>query len=469
MNEKRMATDRGYADVSYWLMTCEDPIVPRETLDGDLDVDIAIMGGGFSGLWTAYFLLENDPSLEIAIVEREICGYGASGRNGAWCSPRFPSEPHALLSRFGRDVACRTIAAAQDMVVEIGERLRAERIEAEYRNTGTLTVARTAAQMAKLANSLDLHRSLGFASDSRLLSAQETREFVNITNLTGGLKAPEGATIHPGKLVRGLARVLERKGVKIFERTPVTRIDTGADAALITSSGRVRARRTIVAAAEAYLSAKAQFRRSIMPMSSMIILTQPLTAGQWEAVGWRGGESLSSPVNVKNYLSRTSDGRILYGSRGAPYLYGSNIPEAATRDAATFAWMEQCLTEWFPALSGIPITHQWGGYLGVPRDWMPTVHFDENDKISCLYGYAGRGVSTSALCGKILAGAITGHGSLHKSLPFYREAPKQWEPEPFRWLGVRYVQNAFARMDQADTRGKAKPLDSKLATYLGDQ
>lgn len=467
-NDENMAA-RQYSDVSYWLATCNDDCTPRASVDGDIAVDVAIMGGGFSGLWTAYYLLENEPGLEIAIVESEICGFGASGRNGAWCAPRFPVDPHALIARFGPQVARRICIEANAMVVEIGERLAAEQIDAEYRNTGLLTVARSDDQLKKLIGAFETYRSLGLTDNAQLCSAEQARELVNATNLTGGLKFAEGATIHPGKLVRGLARRLEEKGVRIFERSPVTGIERGAHAALVTATGRVRARRTVVAAGEAYLTAMPSFQRSVMPMSSMIILTEPLTAAQWDAIGWVGGESLSSPVNVKNYLTRTSDGRILYGSRGAPYLYGSRIPDKATRDAETFAWMEDCLLDWFPALTGISVTHRWGGYLGVPRDWMPSVYFDKDDKIAWLHGYTGRGVSTSALCGKTLAGAITGRGAALETLPFYRKHSARWEPEPFRWLGVRYVQNALARMDNAEVRGRSQPLDSSLAKFLGDQ
>lgn len=459
----------GHEGTSYWLETCDDALNPRRSLEDDINVDVVILGGGFSGLWTAYYLLENEPSLEIAIVEGEICGFGASGRNGAWCAPRFPLDPHALAARFGKDVARRTIIEAEAMVVEIGERLAAEGIDAEFRQTGMLSVARSAGQMRKLEASLANYQGLGLSKDSVLLSAEETRERINVTKLVGGLKVTEGATVHPGKLVRGLARNLERKGVQIFERSPVTRIVRGADAALVTAKGRVRARRTVVAAGEAYLSALAPFRRDVMPMSSMIILTQPLSPSQWDAIGWAGGESLSAPLNVKNYLTRTTDGRILYGSRGAPYLFGSRITEAATRHAGTFAWMQTCLTEWFPVLCGTAITHRWGGFLGVPRDWMPSVYFDADEKLAWLHGYTGRGVSTTALCGKALAAAITGRGSASTDLPFYRSSTPKWEPEPFRWLGARYVKNAFARIDHADESQRAKPFDHALAKYLGDQ
>ena len=469
MIDNRELIGRDYRDVSYWLQTSNDDCLPRPSLEGDITVDVAILGGGFSSLWTAYYLLENEPDLEIAIVESEICGFGASGRNGGWCAPRFPVDPHALIARYGINTARQTVMQAEAMVVEIGDRLAAEGIDAEYRNTGLLSVARNADQMKKLVGSFELYRGMGLAGGARLFSAEEARAQVNVTNLAGGLKFVEGATVHPGKLVRGLARRLEQKGVRILEQSPVTGVTTGNHAALQTRTGSVRARRTVVAAGEAYLGDIAPFRRSVLPMSSMIILTEPLTAAQWDIVGWAGGESLSSPVNVKNYLTRTSDGRILYGSRGAPYLYGSRAPDAATRDTETFAWMEQCLLDWFPGLAGIKISHRWGGYLGVPRDWMPSVYFDKDKKLSWLYGYTGRGVSTSALCGKTLAQAITGRLPSPEAIPFYRKDIPKWEPEPFRWLGVRYVQNAFARMDQAELIGSYQPLDSKLAKYLGDQ
>ena len=459
----------GTDELSFWLETCDDDLTPRPSLDGDLTVDVAILGGGFSGLWTAYHLLKQQPDLEIAIIEAEVCGYGASGRNGAWCSPRFPVDAHALIGRFGAAVARDTLTALQRTVVEIGEICKSEGINAQYRNTGLLGLARSEAQVAGLASTLAVYERLGLASDMRMLSAEEAYERVHATKIHAGLLSGTGATVHPGRLVRRLARTVERHGARIFERTPATDVTTGADAAILTERGRVRARKAVVAAGEAYLTRLPKYRRALLPMSSMIILSEPLNEAQWQEIGWQNGESLSSLVHTKNYLTRTADGRILYGSRGAPYAFGSRMSEQAVRDEATFAWMRGCVREWWPVLEDVRFTHAWGGYLGVPRDWMPTVSFAPASRSAQLGGYTGRGVSTSALSAKLLAGLILNRPTGLESLPFHRSRAPSWEPEPLRWMGVRYVQNAFTRIDEAERVGRRRPLDARLAESLGDQ
>ena len=202
-------------------------------------------------------------------------------------------------------------------------------------------------------------------------------------------------------------------------------------------------------------------------MSSLIVLTEPLSARQWSSIGWAGGEGLGSQVNMVDYLTKTTDGRILYGSRGAPYHMGSNMDQPW--DAATAKAMRETLVEWFPALEGVAFTHSWAGYLGVSRDWTPTVSFDPSTKIGQLFGYTGRGVSTTNISARILAGKITGRPTGLEFLPSVDNRSPRWEPEPLRWLGVRYVQDGFARMDAAMKAGRPAPLDAPLVRLLSKQ
>jgi glycine/D-amino acid oxidase-like deaminating enzyme len=456
-----------YAATSFWLSTAGD-LTPRPSLTRDISCDVAILGGGYSGLWTAYHLLRDHPDLDVVIIERDICGYGASGRNGGWCSPRFPVDAHALIRRYGVAKARETLLALQGAVEDIGEVCRHEAIDAHYRANGLLSIARGAHQMPGLVDAKATYDRLGI-DGNRLLGAEETFERVHATGIAGALQTRAGATVHPARLARGLARAVEKRGAMIFERTEATAIVEGAHAGIVTAQGRVLARRAVVAAGEAYLTGLAPFRRALLPMSSMIVLTEPLSAAKWREIGWADGESLSSQVHTKNYLTRTADGRILYGSRGAPYLYGSAMPEEANRDEAMFAWMRDRVRQWWPALSDVAFTHSWGGYLGVPRDWMPTVGFDPERKLGQLHGYTGRGVSTSALSGRLLAGLIGGTTTGLESLPLHRRSTPRWEPEPLRWAGVRYVQNAFGRIDDAEEAGRHRPLDAALAEAFGEQ
>ncbi len=452
---------------SYWLASSDDDLTPRASLAGDEVVDVAIMGGGFSGLWTAYFLLQADPSLSIAIVERQFCGFGASGRNGGWCSPRFPINPAALTRRFGVKTAKAMVSAQQAMVDEVGRVCAEEGIDAHFNPVGVMTLARSADQVPSLQSSFDAYARLGMEDGCEVLDARRAQEAVHATDVHGAFRLRAGATVHPGRLVRGLARALERRGVRIYEGTEVLRAVDGAEPALVTSGGTIRARRAVLLAGEAFMTGQAEFSRRLIPMASTIMLTEPLSAAQWDTIGWSGGECLSSYVHTTNYLTRTADGRILFGSRGAPYRYGSDMCETALRENANFGWIRERLLEWWPSLEGVSFTHQWAGYLGIPRDWLPSVHFDSARRVGYSYGYTGHGVITSAICARALAGLVLGRAP-GADAPYVRRQAPNWEMEPLRWTGIRYVQNAFLRMDLAEAAGRKPPVDAGLAKYLGE-
>jgi glycine/D-amino acid oxidase-like deaminating enzyme len=469
LNGAEVHAPRDYRQTSFWLASTDDDLTPRKPLSGNVAVDVAILGGGFSGLWTAYYLLRQHPGIEVAVLEKDICGFGASGRNGGWCSTRFPLDLGALEHRFGAVAARETALALAETVREIGRVVAEESIDAQYRETGILSVARGAAQLPAIQASLRSYERLGLAAHHRLLGPEETYELLHATKLSGALLTPHSASVHPGNLVRGLARAVERLGGVIYEQSEVAHIRPGEDAALMTSAGALQARRALVLAGEAYLSRLSNLRRALLPISSMIVLTEPLTQAQWELVGWQDGQSVSSQSNTTNYLTRTLDGRILYGSRGAPYLFGSGMSETALRNEALFEWMRSQLREWFPMLERVRFTHAWGGYVGMPRDMMPAVHFDPSTKLGMLLGYTGRGVSTSNLAARLLAGLIIDRRSGLEGLPLHRRASTRWEPEPLRWAAVRYVQGAYARMDAAEEGDRAAPWDARFARYLSAQ
>ena len=456
-----------YQRTSFWLETCEDDLTPRSALKGASMVDVAILGGGFSGLWTAYYLLRDNPGIEVAILEKDICGHGASGRNGGWCSSRFPLDAGTLATRYGVEIGRKTLLAMYDAVDEVGRVCEQEGFDAEYRRTGILSLARGKAQLPSIHAAHSAYGRLGFSEQNLLLGADAARDKVRATQVEGALFSPRSATVHPAKLVRGLAKAIERLGGVIYEQSAVTRFEPGATPCLHTDHGVLRARKAIVAAGEAYLTQQPRFRRDLLPMSSLIVLTEPLSSKQWSDIGWVDGEGLGSQVNMVDYFTKTSDGRILYGSRGAPYHMNSNLDQPW--DAATAKAMRQTLLEWFPALDGIAFTHSWAGYLGVSRDWTPTIAFDPHTKVGQLFGYTGRGVSTTNISGRILAGMITGKPTGLEFLPSVGNSSPRWEPEPLRWLGVRYVQDGFARMDAAARNNRPAPFDAPLVRRLSKQ
>jgi glycine/D-amino acid oxidase-like deaminating enzyme len=299
------------------------------------------------------------------------------------------------------------------------------------------------------------------------LSPEEVAARVRVTDVHGALYTPDGASLHPGRLVRGLARAVEAHGGVIYEQTQVTGLRGGARPRLVTEAGELLATKAIILAGEAYLTRLRKLHRALLPVYSLICLTEPLTAAQWREIGWEQGENLSSTRNTVVYLTKTPDGRILFGSRGAPYSYGSRISDAQDRHAETIALIHKSVLEWFPSLAGIRFTHAWGGPVGMPMDWTPAVRFNPATRIGFAGGYTGQGVSTSNLAGQMLAGMIAARASGFDSLPFAQRRSPNWIPEPLRWLVVRYMQDAFLRIDIAAEAGGQRPIDARIAEYLG--
>ena len=458
---------KDYTHYSFWLETSGDALVPRPALQRSAEVDIAILGGGYSGLWTAYYLLRAHPGLRVAILEKDIVGFGASGRNGGWCSSRFPVTPAVLQERFGAQAARHLLLAMFDSVDEVGRICAEEGIVADFRKGGILSLARGAHQVPLIRASHAAYDALGLAEHFQLLSAADCRDRVKATNVHGGLFTTEGASLHPGKLVRGLAAAVERLGGVICENTEVTEVRTEPNARLVTPGGELRAKQALILAGEAYLTRLRGFRRALLPMYSLISLTEPLTPEQWASVGWQNHESLASNRLTVDYLTRTADGRILFGSRGAPYEFGSRISDDQDVHEPTHARVHQAVVDWFPSLAGIRFTHNWGGPVGVPRDWMPSVRFDPASRLGYIGGYTGQGVATSNLAGRLLSSLVAASASGIEKLPLAQRCSPNWEVEPLRWLVVTYMQKAFQRIDEALESGKPRPLDADLVGKLG--
>jgi glycine/D-amino acid oxidase-like deaminating enzyme len=458
---------RPYEDLSFWLEDAGEPLTPRPPLQRSCDVDVAILGAGYTGLWTAYYLLQADPSLRVAIVEREIAGYGASGRNGGWCSPRFPLSAGELTRRYGAEAARAVILALQSAVHEIRAACDRESIDACFRACGTLTVARGAHQVPALKAALAGYDKLGLADRYQYLSPEQVAERVRVADVHAGLYTSDGASLHPGRLVRGLARAVEAHGGTIYEQTQVAEFHGGRNPRLVTVAGELRAVKGVVLAGEAYITGLRKLHRALLPVYSLISLTEPLTETQWREIGWERGENLSSTRNTVVYLTKTPDGRILFGSRGAPYAFASRITDQQDRHEETIASIQQSLREWFPSLAGIRFTRAWGGPVGMPMDWTPAVRFNPGTRIGFAGGYTGQGVAASNLAGQMLAAMITGRDSGFRALPFAQRRSPNWLPEPMRWLVVRYMQGALQRIDEAAEAGKPRPADAAIAERMG--
>ena len=451
-----------YRGISLWFDQLTEPLTPRASLPGDLDVDVAIVGAGFTGLWAAYYLQAAEPELRIAVLEKEIAGFGASGRSGGWCSALFPVSAATLAAEAGRDAAVAQYAAMRGAVDAVAEVAAAEQIDANLAIGGTVVLARSQPQLARAR--AEVAEAEEFGLGTTLLDADSARARLAATDVLGASYTPYCAAVQPAKLARGLARVVEDRGVRIFEQTPAVEL---APHAVRTRHGTVRAR-YVVRATEGYTARLPGARREIAPVYSLIIATEPLPVATWESIGLRRRETFSDHRHMIIYGQRSADGRMVFGGRGAPYHYASRIQPEYDRVPAVFAALHETLVELFPVLRGVPISHRWGGPLGIARDWHASVGLDRDTGIAWAGGYVGDGVSTTNLAGRTLADLITGRGTDLTALPWVGHRSRRWEPEPLRWLGANAGLRAMTWADAAEERrGRPSRMASVVTAMMG--
>lgn len=434
-------------------------------LDCDTDYDVAIVGGGYTGLWTAYYLQQADPALRICVIEANVAGFGASGRNGGWASALFPSSLRQLAERSDRETAVRMKRTMHDTVDEIGRVASAEGWDIEWHKGGTLGVARSPLQLERAEEEIADMRSWGFGDDDySLLSADETTARVRMTDSLGATFTPHCAAINPARLVRLLAMTVAARGVRIFERTPATAIEAGC---VRTELGSVRAP-IIVRATEGYTPSLAGQRRVLAPVYSLMLATEPLPEDLWNEIGLAGRETFHDGRNLIIYGQRTADGRFAFGGRGAPYHFGSRIDPVQDRNANVHSALRNVLVDLFPAVAQARITHTWGGPLGIARDWWASVGLDRSTGLAWAGGYVGDGVGTSNLSGRTLADLIREQVTDLTTLPWVGHHSRNWEPEPFRWLGTNVGLQVMTRADAKEQRtGKESRVAGIFARKIG--
>ncbi len=444
---------------SLWADTAPLPAA-RPPLVGDATVDVAIVGAGFTGLWTAHYLAEADPSLRIAVLEAQTVGYGASGRNGGWCSALFPASLDSLAARSGRERALAQHAAMRDSVHEVVRAAAELGIEADIARGGTLSLIRSRAQLIRARADVEHARGWGIGEDELVLLDQgEARGRLDAADVVGATYTPDCAAIHPLRLVRGLADSLVRRGVAIHEHTPATSLAAGR---VSTAAGHVTAG-TVITATEGYTSGLPGHRRTLVPVYSLVIATAPLPAQTWDRIGLARRETFTDHRHLIVYGQRTADDRLVFGGRGAPYHYASRIRPGFDRDDRVFAGLRATLVDLFPVLRDVKITHAWGGPLGIPRDWCASVGLDPVTRVGRAGGYVGDGVSTTNLAGRTLRDLVLGHDTDLTRLPWVGHRSPRWEPEPLRWLGI----NAGLRaMMWADAEERLTQRPSRIARAL---
>jgi glycine/D-amino acid oxidase-like deaminating enzyme len=432
---------------------------PREPLDGSRSADIAIAGGGYTGLWTAYYLKRARPELDIVVLEREFCGFGASGRNGGWITSSFAGSRETMADATGRDRVIalqRQMQAAVDEVIAVA---RDEKIEADLIKPGMLRVARGMSQLNRLRRQIAEDRSWDLTEDDvRLLDMAETEQRIHVAGASGAEFAPHGARSHPAKLVTGLARVVEGLGVRLYEDTTVTSIEPGIAR---TDRGDVRAGSVLVCL-EGFTASLPSHRRSVLPLNSAMIVTDPLPERIWDEIGWAGCELLGDAAHAYMYAQRTADGRIALGGRGVPYRFGSRTDNWGTTQRATIEQLTQILHSMFPQTREVGIDQAWCGVLGVRRDWIPTIGYDPGSGLGGAGGYVGSGVATTNLAGRTLRDLILGQPTELTGLPFVNRHGRNWEPEPLRFIGTQLVYGLYRAADRHET-STGESHDSPLA------
>jgi glycine/D-amino acid oxidase-like deaminating enzyme len=444
--------------ISFWLSGPESPTPPpTDQLLSDISVDVAIVGGGVTGLWTAWALSQAEPSWRIAVFEAERLGFGASGRNGGLLSSKTVGSRKVLAKAAGgREAVMQTEKLVETAMHDVVNILGADNIHAHH--GGWLQVARTPSELARLRKGLQGQRSWGIDELSlRLLAPDEVTERIRVDKPLGALYSPDNYAVDPARMVFELAKAVMALGVQVYTNARATDLEPGA---LLVAGRRVRARSTVIAT-EGYTAAQSRHRRSVLPINSSQLVTEPLTDAQWDEIGWGGYESLAGAAHTFFYSKRTHDGRIAIGGRGHPYRFGSGFDTNGIVDPETVDDLMSVLSELFPQISVTP-AHAWCGVLGVARDWSPFVDYDRGTRTIRVGGYVGQGLAAALVAGRTCADLLLGRDTSYTQSPWVRPMPRRWEPEPLRWIGATGIYRAYSWADERERRSTA-PKTSVLA------
>lgn len=450
--------------VSFWHTALGGRPAPRAPVPGAVSADVVIVGAGFTGLWCAYYLKAARPDLDVAICEKEFAGFGASGRNGGWLSSKATISRKRFAAAHGSTAVMRLERLMTEAVDEVIRVAGTEGIDADIAKNGLLQIATTPAQLERLHRELDEDRRWGGTeADERLLSADETAERLRVPGTRAAMFSPHCARIQPAKLVRGLAEVVERLGVRIFERTPVTEIRPGE---AVTPYGVVSGG-SILRCTEGFTAGIKGERRTWLPMNSAMVVTEPLDDRTWDAIGWSRAELFGDMAHGYTYSQRTADGRIAIGGRGVPYRYGSHWDTDGRTQAQTIRQLIGALRQHFPSVPASAVAHAWCGVLGVPRDWCTTVGYDEGTGLGYAGGYVGHGVTTTNLAARTLVDLTLHRDTELSRLPWVGNRTRRWEPEPLRWAGVHSVYNLYHLADRIERRGgTSTALPARVADII---
>jgi glycine/D-amino acid oxidase-like deaminating enzyme len=438
-----------YRALSLWHDTVGEELIPRPALPGSLEADVSIVGAGYTGLWTAYYLKRLQPDLRIVLIEAEIAGFGASGRNGGWCAGEIAGNRQRIARRHGRHAVLDLQREMISTVDEIAKVASTEGIDCHFHKGGILTFATNQAHFISLHHELQHLRAWGLGPDDyRWLGPQETGEIARVEGSRGALFTPHAAAIHPAKLARGLARVVEEMGVKIFEQTKAISLAPGR---VVTDLGETRSE-SVLRCTEAFTVTLPGESRTYIPVYSLMLATEPLPGWFWDKAGFDDRQVFKDGRHLIIYGQRTADGRLAFGGRGARYHFGSALDPVFDRQPKVHEAVRRILWNLFPDLGQTQVTHTWGGAVAIPRDWRPSVVFDRASRLGYAGGYVGEGVAASNLAGRTLADLVLGRETDLVRMPWVGHKSRRWEPEPLRWLGVNAGTKLTPAIDRIEAR-----------------
>lgn len=452
-----------YSGLSYWWNEAELQWPGHPETQLPRTCDVAIVGAGFTGLWTAYYLKQLDPDLDIVILEAETAGYGASGRNGGWCLGEIAGLEHYLANPALHEGAMNLLRAAQATVDEVARVCSAEQIDCHFQKGGSISVATTAYQAKYCQEHIREQYSSGLSeTDLCWLDANTSRTRVDTGSNYGAMFMPHCAALHPLRLVQGLVTCLRGLGVTLVEQTPALSITPGR---VDTTRGELLCG-TALQATEGYTDSLRKQRRQLIPVYSLMVATEPLRPSTWEQIGLRNRETIASARRTVTYGQKTRDGRLAFGARGG-YLFASGVQRNFSAGHAGLQQVAHIMRELFPILRDTRIEYAWGGMLGVSRSWTPHVHFDPSRRIGSAGGYVGEGVAATNLAARTLADLVLDRDTALTHLPWVCPPPRRWEPEPLRWLGYQLARTAELRADRYEmVHGRPSPFAGRLVDWL---
>jgi len=443
---------RALADAEAAVFWLDRPDLPEPSppLAAQVDVDLCVVGGGFTGLWAAIQAKERDPDRDVVVLEGERVAHGASGRNGGFLDA---SITHGILNGVARfpDEIARLVALGRESYQGILDALAAYRIDAAFEATGEMVVATDDYQLPALAESVATRCFYG--EDAVLLEVDEVRAEVHSAKLLGGAwQRSNVGLVDPVALALGLRHAAESLGVHIYERTPATGVRSdGVGVRVDTPGGHVRAARVLLAT-NAFAGLVRPIRRAVAPVYDYVLVTEPLDASRRSSLGWANRQGVADSGNQFHYFRLTPDNRVLWGGYDAIYYFGGGVATRHDQRQRTFGLLARQLFELFPQLEGVRFTHRWGGPIATTSRFCVTFGTGLGGRLAYAVGYTGLGVAASRFGARVGLALLDDPSSELAQLEFVKSRPIGFPPEPLRWLGITLTRHAIARSDRRGGR-----------------